>query len=141
MTTARQLMQPGHSAGDLLDAPTWRIVEEKPGWLEVDVDLLDRLKNPAGQLFGGFTPTYVDLVAIFTIQTLESHLAEDERPFVSTINMRCDYFEPIVDPVFRVRGEHVNQRGRNHLVSVQFFQGEVMAAYAITTMRELDMRG
>jgi hypothetical protein len=29
------------------------------------------VRNPRGQLFGGFTPTYVDLVALFTVRPMQ----------------------------------------------------------------------
>lgn len=139
-TSPAQLVAPGHAAGDILDAPDWRLIRREHGVLEVEADLPDRLKNPQGQLFGGFTPTYVDFVSIFTLQTLD--LDQDPsapKSWVTTINMRCDYFEPIVEPTFRIVGQVVNQRGKNALVSTSFFQGETMAAHALTTLRQLDI--
>ena len=48
-----QFMPPGHGAGDILQAHAWKIVEQRPGLLTVDVHLPESLKNPQGQLFGG----------------------------------------------------------------------------------------
>ena len=133
-----QMMSAGHGAGDLLEAPKWRVVEEAKGLLIVDVHLPDALKNPQGQLFGGFTPTYVDLVSLYTVHSAEPDKDPGSpRSWLTTINMRCDYFEPIVEPRFIIRGEVINQRGLTSLVSTKFFQGEVMAAHAMTTIREL----
>ncbi len=138
------LIAKGHGAGDVLEAWKWRVLEEGPGLLVVECDLPEQLKNPQGQLFGGFTPTYVDFVAIQTIHTLYPDARNPEAPrnWMVTINMRCDYFEPIMGPTFRVKGEIINQRGLNSLVSTTFFTGpddggthEIMAAYAITTLR------
>lgn len=137
---AAQLVAPGHAAGDVLGAPDWRLIRREPGILEVEADLPDRLKNPQGQLFGGFTPTYVDFICLFTVHTLIDDPDGDQpRSWLTTINMRCDYFEPIMGPTFRILGESINQRGRNHLVSAKFFQDDVLAAHAITTLRELPL--
>ena len=59
----------GHPAGDFLEAYLWRVVERGPGWLKVDAHLPDHARNPRGQLFGGFTPTYVDLISLFAART------------------------------------------------------------------------
>lgn len=135
-TNDGQLIEPGHAAGDLLEAWRWTITEQSRGLLLLDVHLPERLKNPQGQLFGGFTPTYVDLVSLLTVRTAEPDESTD-RDWLTTINMRCDYFEPIVGPLFAVRGEVVNTRGLTSLVSTQFFQDDTMAAHAITTIRRV----
>ncbi len=135
-TEPGRLVAKGHSAGDVLEAWKWTILEEGPGLLVIDAHLPDHLKNPKGQLFGGFTPTYVDFVSLHTV-----HSADPDRDptspkhFISTINMRCDYFEPIMGPTFVVKGELINQRGLTSLVSTKFFQDETMLAHAITTLR------
>lgn len=137
-TEPGQLIAKGHGAGDLLEAHEWLIVDERPGLLVVDVHLPDALKNPQGQLFGGFTPTYVDMVSLYTVHTLNpGDDPTSPRSWLTTINMRCDYFEPITDARFQVRGEVVNQRGLTSLVATKFFQGDVMAAHAVTTIRQL----
>lgn len=135
-----RLVGKGHGAGDVLEAWQWRLISRSPGTLEVEAHLPEALKNPQGQLFGGFTATYVDFVSLFTVQTL----APDSDPssaqgWLTTINLRCDYFEPIFGPRFRVRGEVINTRGANSLVSTKFFQGDTMAAHAITTLRKVPM--
>ena len=42
----------------------WVVVLEEAGFLRLDIRLPDHVRNPRGQLFGGFTPTYVDLVSL-----------------------------------------------------------------------------
>lgn len=137
-TEVGQLVSKGHSAGDVLEAWKWKILDEQRGLLVIEAHLPDRLKNPQGQLFGGFTPTYVDFVSLYTVHTGDADRdPTTPRSWLSTINMRCDYFEPIVEPTFTVRGELINQRGLTSLVSTKFFQGEVMAAHALTTLRAI----
>ncbi len=129
-----RLMAKGHSAGDTLEAWRWPVLERGDGILVVEAHLPDHLKNPKGQLFGGFTPTYVDLVSLFTVHTADVHRGS-ERHFLSTINMRCDYFEPIMGPSFVIEGRLVNQRGKTSLVATTFRDADTMLAHAITTLR------
>lgn len=137
-TATGQLIAHGHGAGDILEAPQWTIVDQQPGLLKVRAHLPDSLKNPNGQLFGGFTPTYVDMVSLYTVHTLKpDDDSITERGWLTTINMRCDYFEPIVDDFFLIQGEVEKQRGFTSLVSTKFFQGDELAAHAITTIREI----
>lgn len=128
-----RLVNPGHSAGDLIEAYKWTVLEREPGLLRVECPLPEGLLNPRRQLFGGFTGTYVDFVALYTLRGDPT----SPRGFQSTINMRIDYFEPIVGPTFQIEGRLVNERGRNALVETRFLQDEVMAVFAITTMRDL----
>ena len=133
----RQLIEPGHGAGDILEAHRWQVLEERLGLLVVEVHLPDTLKNPQQQLFGGFTPTYVDMVSLFTARAGVPNDPDEPKPWLTTINMRCDYFEPIVNDHFIIRGEVINRRGRTALVGTKFFQGDAMAAHALTTIREM----
>lgn len=140
-TEPGQLIAKGHGAGDILEAYRWLILEEEPGLLVVQVHLPEQLKNPQGQLFGGFTPTYVDMVSLYTVHTMNpGHDPTSEKHWLTTINMRCDYFEPIVQETFQIRGEIVNQRGLTSLVSTRFFQGATMAAHGVTTIREIPLQ-
>src|SRR5918995_4002004 len=63
-----RLVGRGHPAGDFLEAWAWDVLDEAPGYLRVEATLPEHVKNPRGQLFGGVTPTYVDLVALFTVR-------------------------------------------------------------------------
>lgn len=137
-TDPQRLVGPGHNAGDFLEADQWTVLERSPGLLVIDAHLPDHLKNPQGQLFGGFTPTYVDMVALHTVYTVLTDDTVAESPtWLTTINMRCDYFEPIVNDRFIIKGQLTNRRGRTSLVATEFLQQQVMAAHAITTIREL----
>lgn len=121
----------------MLEAWKWQVLTEEVGLLIVSCGLPELLKNPQGQLFGGFTPTYVDFVSLYTVHTGDPDRdPTNPRSWLTTINMRCDYFEPIVGP-FTIRGELINQRGLTSLVSTKFFQGDTMAAHALTTLRQL----
>jgi acyl-coenzyme A thioesterase PaaI-like protein len=132
-----RLVARGHPAGDFLDAFDWELLEEHPGYLKVRATLPDRVKNPRGQLFGGFTPTYVDLVALFTVHAGLDRARHAPRNWLATTNMRIDYFEPIVGPTFVIESTQERQRGRTHFVTTRFFQGSELAVFALTTMREV----
>jgi acyl-coenzyme A thioesterase PaaI-like protein len=51
--------------------------------------------------------------------------------------MRVDYFEPITGPTFVIESEVEKRRGRTSFVVTRFFQDEELAAYAVTTMRQV----
>ena len=57
--------QPGHNAGDLVESTQWKILREDRGKVEVEAHLPSHLLNPRGQLFGGFTGTYGDMISIY----------------------------------------------------------------------------
>jgi len=135
-----QLIGRGHPAGDFLEAYDWALLEERPGFLRLRAHLPAHVKNPRGQLFGGFTPTYVDLVALLTVRTTEQRQAAGFRTWLATANMRVDYFEPIVGPAFIIESRHLKQRGRTHVVEARFCDPEdTLAVFALTTMREVDL--
>lgn len=128
-------MRPGHCAGDLVEAHKWIICREEPGLVELDVHLPQRLLNPRGQLFGGFTGTYVDIVSIYTVRTLFS----DKSTFswASTVNMRIDYLQPVLGPRFRLRGEVINDGRSTCLIASHFLDPDGQKlVYAITTLRK-----
>ena len=58
---------------------------------------------------------------------------------MATINMRIDYFEPIVGPRFVIDATVENRRGKTLLVATRMLQDDVLATYALTTMREMDV--
>ena len=133
-----KLLGRGHPAGDFLEAHEWKLLERKPGYLKVEAHLPDRVRNPRGQLFGGFTPTYVDLVALFTVRAGELRMEERLRTWLATTNLRVDYFEPIVGPNFWIDSRLVKRRGRTNFVETRFFDPQdTLAAFALTTMREV----
>jgi acyl-coenzyme A thioesterase PaaI-like protein len=132
-----QLLGKGHPAGDFLEAYDWALLEEGSGLLRIRAHLPTHVRNPRGQLFGGFTPTYVDLVALFTVRAGEPWEGR-AHGWLATTNMRVDYFEPIVGPHFWIDSRLVKRRGRTNFVETRFFDPEdTLAAFALTTMREV----
>ena len=135
-----RLVGRGHPAGDFLEAWRWEVLEEREGYLRLDVHLPANVMNPRGQLVGGFTPTYVDLVALFTVRAgpeRQSRMAGGAAGWLATTNMRLDYYEPIVGPTFVIESQREKQRGRTHVVLTRFLQDDELAVLAITTMREV----
>jgi acyl-coenzyme A thioesterase PaaI-like protein len=131
-----RLVGRGHPAGDFLEAWAWEVLEESDGHVRVSAHLPDHVRNPRGQLFGGFTPTYVDLIALFTVRA--GHRADAWTPrWLATTSMRVDYFEPIVGPTFVLDSRREKQRGRTHFVLTRFLQDGELAVLAATTMREV----
>ena len=131
-----RLIGRGHPAGDFLEAYEWSVLEERPRYLRIEAGLPDRVRNPRGQLFGGFTPTYVDMVALRTVHAGLDPAAR-ANIWLATTNMRVDYFEPIIGPTFVIESEVEKSRGRTSFVVTRFFQDDVLAAYAVTTMRQV----
>lgn len=126
----------GHPIGDFLEAHEWKLVEERTDFFRLDVHLVDAVKNYRGGLFGGFAPTYVDLIAL---RTLSAGRPLGVRGWLVTVNMRLDYFEPVVGPRFFVESEVKHRRGRNALVETRFLDDDDrMLVFAITTLRELE---
>jgi acyl-coenzyme A thioesterase PaaI-like protein len=135
-----QVIGKGHPAGDFLEAHEWQLVEESAGYLKIRAHLPAQVKNPRGQLFGGFAPTYVDLVALFTVRAGEGSEEERFRTWLATTNMRVDYFEPIVSAKFTIESRLVKRRGRTNFVETRFFDPEdLLAIFAVTTMREISL--
>jgi len=133
-----RLIGRGHPAGDFLEAYAWDLLEESSGVLRLRAHLPAHVKNPRGQLFGGFTPTYVDLIALLTVRTMEPVRDGRMRTWLATTNMRVDYFEPIVGPSFLIESRLVTKRGRTNFVETRFFDPEeTLAVFALTTLREL----
>jgi len=135
-----RLIGKGHPAGDFLEAYRWRVLEESPGLLRIRAHLPEHVRNPRGQLFGGFTPTYVDLVALFTVRTEEVLPDGRFRSWLATTNMRVDYFEPILGPEFDIESRLVKSRGRTRFVETRFLDpdGE-LAVFSTTTIREIPL--
>ncbi len=132
-----RLIGRGHPAGDFLEAYDWELLEVGEGFLRLDCHLPSRVRNPRGQLFGGFTPTYVDMVA------LQTAFAGKGRPqrvaWLATTSMRLDYLEPIVGPRFTIESRREKQRGRTIFVTTRFFQDGALAVFAATTMRAMPL--
>ena len=137
-TEPGRLVGRGHPAGDFLEAWAWDVLEEADGYLRVSAHLPDHVRNPRGQLFGGFTPTYVDFMALHTVRSSAQRAAAKMRlGWLATTSMQIDYFEPIVGPKFILESRREKQRGRTHFVVTRFFQDDELAVLAATTMREV----
>jgi acyl-coenzyme A thioesterase PaaI-like protein len=133
---AGRLLGRGHTAGDFLEAYAWDLLDEESGFLRVSCHLPDHVKNPRGQLFGGFTPTYIDLISLLTVRAgrREEWATGGER-WLATTNMRVDYFEPVVGPRFVIESRLEKEQGRTEFVAARFFQDGALAVHALTTMR------
>lgn len=128
-------MRPGHNAGDLVEANKWKILREERGLVEIDVHLPDHLMNPRKQLFGGFTGTYVDMISLYTCRTLFD--SADSAGWSATVNMRIDYFAPVLGPRFKLLGELIKDGRSTCLVATTFSSTEGdKLVYAITTLRK-----
>ena len=132
-----ELVAEGHPIGDVLEAWAWELLAEGDGHICVSAHLPQQLCNRRGELFGGFTPTYVDLIALLTVRS-RADRASHIRPLgLATTSMRLDYFEPIIGPRFSIESTLEKQRGRTHFVLTRFFQDDALAVVAATTMRAI----
>lgn len=130
--SADRLYGRGHPVGDFLEAYEWRVLSHAPGRYEIEAHLPTQVKNPRGVLFGGFTATYVDLVAVRTAHSLG---AADLGGMI-TANMRVDYLEPVGDERFRIESRVIHSRGRTHLVEVAMksLDGRLLT-FSLVTLR------
>jgi acyl-coenzyme A thioesterase PaaI-like protein len=106
-----RLIGKGHPAGDFLETHDWDILEHRHDYLSIEAHLPHHVLNPMGQLFGGFTPTYVDLVVVLTVRPRRRTEGDSPR-WLSTTNMRVDFVEPIVGPRFRIQSTLELRRNR-----------------------------
>jgi acyl-coenzyme A thioesterase PaaI-like protein len=130
-----RLMGPGHPAGDLLNGPDWRVVEEEPGRLVVDVPLVPAVKNFRGHLFGGFAPAYIDLIAL---RTVSAGHREMTHGWLVTLNLHVEYFEPVEEPRFIIESAIVNRRGRTIFIEIRFkdAQGKLLLFSTVTLIEK-----
>lgn len=134
-----RLIARGHPIGDFLEAHEWDLLEEEKGHLRVKAHLPHHVRNLRGQLFGGFTGTYVDFVALHTIRA-GTDRSKPWGHFLATTNMRIDYFEPVTEPHFTVDSRLVIERGRTCFVECRFLNaGGHLAVFALATMRKLPL--
>lgn len=126
-------MRPGHCAGDLVEASQWHVITEAHGLVEIDAHLPASMLNPRQQLFGGFTGTYVDLIAVYTVRTL---YPGRQDYWVTTVNMRIDYLAPVLGPRIWLKGELINQGRSTLLVSVTLCdEAGNKLVYALVTLK------
>jgi acyl-coenzyme A thioesterase PaaI-like protein len=129
----------GHPTGDFLEAHDWRVLEARPGYLKLDVHLPAQVQNLRGQLFGGFSPTYVDLVALRTANTLRE--PGEPRSWHATLNMHVDYLGPVLGPRFLIESEVLHARSRTYLVETRFSSVEgALLLFSLTTIKRKDLK-
>ena len=122
----------GHPVGDFLEADRWQVLEREDGRLRVRAHLPTQVMNPRGHLFGGFTATYADFVALHTFWA--GREPEPGRPWLVTLNMRLDYYAPIAGESFEMDSRVVNRRGSTCWIETHFLdpEGEPLAFAYIT---------
>ena len=116
-TAPDRLIGRGHPVGDFLEAYEWLVLEERVGFLQLACHLPEQVKTPRGDLFGGFTPTYADLVAVFTGRA--GHRSEAPRDWLNTASLTMDYFAPIRGD-FVITSEVLHRTGRTQHVQIRF---------------------
>jgi acyl-coenzyme A thioesterase PaaI-like protein len=132
-----RLIGRGHPVGDFLEAYKWKVLEEEHGYIRLEVHLPKHVRNLRDQLFGGFTGTYVDFIALYTVRA-GADRSKGWRHFLATTNMRIDYFEPVVGPHFIVESRVVKERGRMGFVETRFFDEKGhLTVFALLTLRKL----
>lgn len=133
-----RVVGPGHPIGDFLDAPGWRVLERGHGRLRVRASLPDRVMNPRGELFGGFTPTYADFFALHLYHTARE--PEKPRHWLATADLRVDYFLPICGPEVEISGEILHRSGRTGHVLVRF-SDDAGGLCAVSQLTLIERRG
>jgi acyl-coenzyme A thioesterase PaaI-like protein len=125
----------GHPVGDFLEAPEWEVLERGEARLRVCAQPPDHVMNPRGELFGGFTSTYLDFFALHVFHT--SLAPGAPLRWLSTASLRVDYFAPITGPSFEMHGEVLNRSGRTGQVEVRFVVDGRLCAMGHATLIEL----
>jgi len=115
-----KLIGRGHVVGDFLEADQWDVLENREGCLRLGVGLPPAVMNLRGQLFGGFTPTYVDFIAIHTWWA--GREPRPGRPWLSTLSLRVEYFAAIVGPRVLIEGRVLRRNGSTAFVEVRFLE-------------------
>jgi acyl-coenzyme A thioesterase PaaI-like protein len=131
----KRLIRSGHPVGDFLDAPKWEVLERVDWRLRLRAGLPDQVMNPRGELFGGFTPTYVDFVSLHVYQL--SQPADEPRSWLSTVSLHVEYFAPIRGPEFEIVAEVLQRRGRSAYTQTRFLStdGDLCALGQATLIR------
>jgi acyl-coenzyme A thioesterase PaaI-like protein len=94
-----------------------------------------QVRNPRGDLFGGFTPTYADFVAVFTGRAGERKDAP--RTWLNTASLSMDYFHRITGR-FVVEGEELHRTGRTRHLQIRFLgeDGRLLALCKATLVEQ-----
>ena len=72
-----------------------RIVDLRPGEAEIEIEMRDELRQPAGLLHGGVTATLIDTAMAFAVRT---RLPIDEA--TATIDLTVHYLRPHITGTF-----------------------------------------
>lgn len=131
----------GHPVGDILEAYEWTVLDRGLGRLRVSVHLPEAVRNPRGQLFGGFTGTYVDFMSLFTFWAGREQDRGEKRRWLATLNMRVDYFRPVMGPRFEMEGRVVHLRGGTGMVEIRFYEEGAGSASADGAEARIDPAG
>ena len=115
-----KLIGRGHAIGDFLQADQWDVLEQRTGCLRVLADLPPAVLNLRGELFGGFTPTYVDFIAIHTWWAGQT--PRPGHPWLATLNLRCEYFAPVRGPRVVIEGRVLRRLGSTSFIEVRFLR-------------------
>lgn len=135
-TPANRVMGQGHPVGDFLQAYEWNVLDRSPGYLKVEAHLPPQVRNPRGQLFGGFAGTYVDLISLLTFREGQPR----DRPWhwLATTSMHVQYFGPVTGPHFVLEARSIHRRGRVATVESRFLDSEgSLLLLALTSMLEV----
>ena len=124
---------PMGSIATQFDVANWKVIAEEAGYVRVEVPLHPWLRNPLGQLFGGFTPSYADMLA-FRVARSGDLASRGSSIWYATTGMRVDYLEPITAEHFQVECQLLKARGKSMLIETRFYQGDVLAAFAVVTI-------
>jgi acyl-coenzyme A thioesterase PaaI-like protein len=127
----------GHPTGEFLEAHEWHIVDERAGYYKLEAHLPKQVQNLRGHLFGGFSPTYVDLVSLRATNSLRA--PGEARGWHVTLSMHVDYLGPVIGPRFVIECEVIHERSRTYLVETRFrsVDGELLL-FAVTTIKRKD---
>jgi acyl-coenzyme A thioesterase PaaI-like protein len=118
----RRLIGRGHPVGDFLGAPEWEVLARGDHSLRLRAELPARVMNPRGELFGGFTATYVDFVSLHLIHL--GRAAGEPRRWLSTASLHVEYFAPVRGPVVEIAGELLQLQGRRGCTQTRFFSAD-----------------
>lgn len=130
----------GHPIGEFLEAWKWRVLERSDGHVRVEAHLPDVVLNPRRELFGGFTPTYIDLISLFAVKAKADRAERGNRLSLATLSMRIDYLEPVRGPTFVLDSRVEATRGLTDHVLTKLLVDDAVAVIATATMRTIDRR-
>jgi len=106
-----------------------RFVDLWPGEAEIEIEMRDELRQPAGLLHGGVTATLIDTAMAFAVIT---RLGQGER--ASTIDLTVHYLRPHTEGKFTCVAKVVRAGKRILTVSADVFnEQKKLIATAIST--------